>query len=108
VGGDKQFAVRDANFQAYGAEKAYSGMHLAGFTKAPDSRGGPITAIVTFTETGGSTTTIPAPAKPAAESSGGAAPQAAAPAEAAPPRAQNSAAPSPSSSEGSIQDKPDK
>jgi hypothetical protein len=100
--------VRDANFQAYGAEKAYSGMHLAGFTKAPDSRGGPITAIVTFTETGGSTTTIPAPAKPAAESSGGAAPQAAAPAEAAPPRVQNSAAPSPSSSEGGIQDKPDK
>ncbi|MFZ2018743.1 MAG: DUF1036 domain-containing protein, partial [Methyloceanibacter sp.] len=54
-GNDKQFAVRDANFQSYNAEKAYSGMRLAGFSKAPDSEGGsPITAIVTFTETGGS------------------------------------------------------
>ena len=60
-GNDKQFAVRDVNFQSYNAEKAYSGMRLAGFSKAPDSEdGSPITAIVTFTETGGSNITMPA------------------------------------------------
>ena len=70
-GNDKQFAVRDANFQSYNAEKAYSGMRLAGFSKAPDSEGGsPITAIVTFTETGGSNITMPAPEKPEAQSGG--------------------------------------
>ncbi|MGH6749016.1 MAG: DUF1036 domain-containing protein [Methyloceanibacter sp.] len=78
-GNDKQFAVRDANFQSYNAEKAYSGMRLAGFSKAPDSEGSPITAIVTFTETGGSNITMPAPEKPEAQSggTGGAAAQAA-------------------------------
>lgn len=62
-GTDKKFAVRDANFQSYNAEKAYSGMRLAGFAKGAESSGGPLTAIVTFTETGGSTITIPAPEK---------------------------------------------
>ena len=71
-GNDKQFAVRDANFQSYNAEKAYSGMRLAGFSKAPEFGGGsPITAIVTFTETGGSNITMPAPEKPEAQSGGG-------------------------------------
>ncbi|MGE5259579.1 MAG: DUF1036 domain-containing protein [Actinomycetota bacterium] len=104
-GTDRKFAIRDANFQAYNADKAYSGMRLAGFAKGAESTGGPLTATVTFTETGGSTITIPAPEKPAAESSGGEAPQVAAPPEAAPPPAQKSAAPSSSSSEGGIQDK---
>ncbi len=62
-GSDKKFAVRDANFQSYNAEKAYSGMRLAGSPRAPSSSGGPLTAIVTFTETGGSTITVPAPEK---------------------------------------------
>jgi uncharacterized membrane protein len=71
-GNDKQFAVRDVNFQSYNAEKAYSGMRLAGFSKAPDSEdGSPITAIVTFTETGGSNITMPAPEKPEAQTGGG-------------------------------------
>ncbi len=52
-GDEKQFAVRDANFQSYNAEKAYSGMHMVSFSKAPESRGGgPITVIVTLTEKG--------------------------------------------------------
>jgi uncharacterized protein DUF1036 len=54
LGTDKKFAVRDANFQSYNAEKAYSGMRLAGFAKGAESSGGPLTAIVTFAETGGS------------------------------------------------------
>jgi hypothetical protein len=70
-GSDKKFAVRDANFQSYNAEKAYSGMRLAGFAKGAESSGGPITAIVTFTETGGSNITIPAPEKPEAQTGGG-------------------------------------
>jgi uncharacterized membrane protein len=102
-GSDRKFAIRDANFQAYNAEKAYSGMRLAGFAKGVESSGGPLTAIVTFTETGGSTITIPAPGTPAAQSNGGAAPQAA-----PSPPAQESAAPSTPSSQGGIQDKQDK
>ena len=35
-GTDKKFAVRDANFQSYNAEKAYSGMRLAGFAKGAE------------------------------------------------------------------------
>ncbi len=105
-GSDKKFAVRDANFQSYNAEKAYSGMHFVGFTKSPDSSdGGPITAIVTFTETGGSNTVIPAPEKPAAQSSGGEAPPHAA-AQAGPAQAGQAAAPSSSGSEGGIEDGP--
>ena len=60
-GDDKSFAVRDANFQSYNAEKVYSGMHFAGFNKGPESSGGPITATISFTPTGGSTITVPAP-----------------------------------------------
>ena len=77
-GDEKQFAVRDANFQSYNAEKAYSGMRLVSFSKAPDSRdGGPITVIVTLTEKG-TTTVVPGPEEPAAQTSGGgAAPEAA-------------------------------
>jgi uncharacterized membrane protein len=97
-GTDRKFAIKDSNFQSYNADKAYSGMHLAGFAKGAESSGGPLTAIVTFTETGGSTITIPAPKKP--EASGGAASEAA-----PPPSAQDSAAPSAPSSDGGIQDK---
>jgi uncharacterized membrane protein len=93
-GSDKKFAVRDANFQSYNAEKAYSGMRLAGFAKGAESSGGPLTAIVTFTATGGSTITIPAPEK--TTGGGGAAP---------PPPAQPEAAPSSSASQGGIEDK---
>jgi uncharacterized membrane protein len=100
--GDKKFAVRDANFQAYGAEKAYSGMRLEGFTKSPDSSGGPITAIVTFTETGGSNTTIPAPENPAAQSGGVTPPQAASP----PPAEQAAAPTAPSTSNGIVDKSP--
>ena len=35
-GDEKQFAVRDANFQSYNAEKVYSGMHMVSFSKAPE------------------------------------------------------------------------
>jgi uncharacterized membrane protein len=94
-GTDKKFAVRDANFQSYNAEKAYSGMRLAGFAKGAESSGGPLTAIVTFTETGGSTITIPAPEKNVS-GAGGAAP---------PPPAEQQAAPSSSGAEGGIEDK---
>ena len=99
-GDEKQFAVRDANFQSYNAEKAYSGMHMVSFSKAPESRdGGPITVIVTLTEKG-TTTVVPGSGEPAAQTSGGgAAPQAAS----AP--AQQAAAPSPSGSPGAIEDK---
>ncbi len=37
-GDDKNFAVRNANFQSYNAEKAYSGMKLVGFNKGPEVR----------------------------------------------------------------------
>jgi uncharacterized membrane protein len=93
-GTDKKFAVRDANFQSYNAEKAYSGMRLAGFAKGAESSGGPLTAIVTFTETGGSTITIPAPEKNAGGGGG-----------AAPPLAEQQATPSSTGSEGGIEDK---
>ena len=99
-GDEKQFAVRDANFQSYNAEKVYSGMHMVSFSKAPESRdGGPITVIVTLTEKG-TTTVVPGSGEPAAQTSGGgAAPQA------APAPAQQAAAPSPSGSSGAIEDK---
>jgi uncharacterized membrane protein len=97
-GTDRKFAIKDSNFQSYNADKAYSGMRLAGFAKGAESSGGPLTAIVTFTETGGSTITIPAAKKP--EASAGATPEAA-----PPPSAQDSAAPSAPSSDGGIQDK---
>jgi hypothetical protein len=93
LGTDKKFAVRDANFQSYNAEKAYSGMRLAGFAKGAESSGGPLTAIVTFTETGGSTITIPAPEKNVG--GGGVA---------APP-AEQQATPSSSGAQGGIEDK---
>jgi hypothetical protein len=67
-----------------------------GSPRAPNRAGGPVTAIVTFTETGGSTITIPAPEKP---ETGGGSPQA------APQPAQESTTPTPPSSEGGIQDK---
>ena len=95
-GDDKKFAVRDANFQSYNAEKAYSGMKLVGFNKGPESSGAPITAIITFTATGGSTITVPAPER--SSGAGGA----------APPPAEPAAAPdtgSSSSQQGGIEDK---
>ena len=97
-GDDKQFAVRNANFQSYNAEKAYSGMKLVGFNKGPESSGGPVTAIITFTATGGSTITVPAPET---SSGGGGGPP-------TPPPAERAAAPdtgSSSSAQGGIEDK---
>jgi uncharacterized membrane protein len=52
-------AVRDANFQSYEAEKKWSGMRVAGFTKGGESNGQPITATVTFLAEGGSNVTFP-------------------------------------------------
>jgi hypothetical protein len=95
-GFDRKFAIKYSDFQVYNAEKAYPGDRFAGLAKGAKSSGGPVTAIVTFAETGGSTITIPAPEKP--ETSGGA-PQA------APQAAQESTAPTPPCSEGGIQDK---
>ncbi len=99
-GNDRKFAIRDANFQSYNADKAYSGMRLAGFAKGVELSGGPLTAIVTFTETGGSTITIPAPTKTETSGGGEAAPQAA-----APTPAGQAAAPAASGSQGGIEDK---
>jgi uncharacterized membrane protein len=62
-GNGKQFAVRDANFQSYNAEKKYSGMYLAEFSQGPVSTGAPLTAIVTFKEDASVETVIPAPSK---------------------------------------------
>ena len=113
-GNEKQFAVRDANFQSYNAEKAYSGMHMANFSKAPDSsNGGPLTVIVTFSETG-TNTVVPGSEKPAAQSSSGgggdsqtAAPQLApAPQPAVPQQTEQAAPPSGPGSPGVIEDKP--
>ncbi|HZP10581.1 DUF1036 domain-containing protein [Methyloceanibacter sp.] len=98
-GTERKFAIRDSNFQSYNADKAYSGMRLAGFAKGAESSGVPVTAIVTFTETGGSTITVP---KPQDASGGG---------EAAPPPAspQREASPAPQGepppSAGGIEDK---
>ena len=58
-----QFAVRDANFQAYNAEKKWSGMYFAQFTQGPVSTGAPLTAIVTFKEDASVETVVPAPSK---------------------------------------------
>ena len=97
-GTERKFAIRDSNFQSYNADKAYSGMRLAGFAKGAESSG-VVTAIVTFTETGGSTITVP---KPQDASGGG---------EAAPPPAspQREASPAPQGepppSAGGIEDK---
>ncbi len=60
-GKGKQFAVRDANFQSYNAEKKYSGMYLAEFSQGPESTGAPLTTTVTFTADGRTMTTVPAP-----------------------------------------------
>src|SRR5581483_6625775 len=59
-GTERKFAIRDSNFQSYNADKAYSGMRLAGFAKGDESSG-VVTAVATFTETGGSTITVPKP-----------------------------------------------
>jgi uncharacterized membrane protein len=96
-GDEKKFAVKDSHCQAYNAEKVYSGMHLAGFNKGPASTGAPVTASVTFTATGGSNITVPAPET----SSGGGA---------ASPPAERAAAPDTGSSPaqlGGIEDKSD-
>lgn len=102
-GTDRKFAIRDSNFQSYNADKAYSGMRLAGFAKGVESSGAPVTAVVTFTETGGSTISIP---KPQDMSGGGeAAPPSASPRSASPqagPAPQG--APSPPEG-GGIEDK---
>ena len=58
-GSGKDLAVRDGNFQSYEAEKKWSGMRFAGFTKGGESTGEPITATVTFLAEGGSNVTIP-------------------------------------------------
>jgi hypothetical protein len=60
-GDDKQFAVRDAHFQSYNAEKKYSGMHFVEFSKGPESSGGPLTCTVTFLADGRSMTVVPPP-----------------------------------------------
>jgi uncharacterized membrane protein len=57
-GNDKQFAVRDAHFQSYNAEKKYSGMYFAEFSKGPESEGAPVTTTVTFLADGRSMTTL--------------------------------------------------
>src|SRR5581483_11386775 len=97
-GTERKFAIRDSNFQSYNADKAYSGMRLAGFAKGAESSGAPVTAIVTFTETGGSTSTVP---KPQAVSAGGEA----APASASPQREASPAPQGEPPSAGGIEDK---
>jgi uncharacterized membrane protein len=104
-GNEKKFAVRDANFQSYNAEKAYSGMHLTDFSKAPDSRdGGPLTVIVTFSEKG-TNTVVPGPGEPAAQSSGGGGASQAPQTAPAPQAAEPAPTPSAAGSEGGIEDK---
>ncbi len=100
-GTDRKFAIRDSNFQSYNADKAYSGMRLAGFAKGVESSGAPVTAVVTFTETGGSTISIPKPQDVSGGGEGGppASPQA------APPQASSAPQGAPSPSEGGIEDK---
>jgi len=58
-GGDKQFAVRDGHFRSYNAEKKFSGMHFAEFSKGPESTGAPLTCTVTFLADGRSMTVVP-------------------------------------------------
>jgi uncharacterized membrane protein len=99
-GKDRKFAVRDANFQSYNADKAYSGMRLAGFTLGAESTSGPLTAIVTFTETG-ATIATPARDQPAAQAGVGASPQTA-----PQPQAEQAATPAAQSASGGIEDKP--
>ena len=60
-GNGKQFAVRDAHFQSYNAEKKYSGMYFAEFSQGPEASGGPVTTTVTFLADGRSMTVLPAP-----------------------------------------------
>jgi uncharacterized membrane protein len=67
-GKGKQFAVRDANFRSYNAEKKYSGMYLADFSQGPVSTGAPLTAIVTFKEDASVETVVPAPGKGGSDS----------------------------------------
>jgi uncharacterized membrane protein len=57
-GKGKEFAVRDAHFQSYNAEKKYSGMYFAEFSKGPESDGAPVTTTVTFLADGRSMTTL--------------------------------------------------
>ncbi len=100
-GTERKFAIRDSNFQSYNADKAYSGMRLAGFAKGAESSGAPVTAIVTFTETGGSTITVPTPQN--VSGGGEAAPPPASPqAREAAPAQQGEASPSEG---GGIEDK---
>src|SRR5581483_9877232 len=103
-GTERKFAIRDSNFQSYNAEKAYSGMRLAGFAKGVESSGAPVTAVVAITETGGSTISIP---KPRDVSGGGEAPPPPASPQAAPSQPREaSPAPQASPSEGGgIEDK---
>jgi uncharacterized membrane protein len=58
-GADKQFAVRDAHFHFYDAERKFSGMYFAEFSKGPESADGPLTCTVKFLEDGRSMTIVP-------------------------------------------------
>lgn len=58
-GADKQFAVREAHFHFYNAEKKFSGMYFAEFSQGPVSTRGPLACTVTFLEDGGSLTVVP-------------------------------------------------
>jgi uncharacterized membrane protein len=47
-GNEKEFAVRDAHFHLYNAEKKYSGTYLAKFSKLASANGGLLTCTITF------------------------------------------------------------